>query len=205
MGIKINKVYTRSGDEGETGLVGGARVAKCDPRVASFGDVDELNSVLGLVKAQLKAADSESELLKEVIEYIQQELFDLGSELATPPNAHYPTMWHAAEEHILNLEKLCDHYSAGLPELPSFILPGGSSLAAVLHIARCVARRAERTLVALQMSLLAQGQPFNGMTLRYLNRLSDLLFILARWTLAQEGKNEPLWRQSRERRLPTLK
>ncbi len=205
MGIKINKVYTRSGDEGETGLVGGARVPKSDPRVASFGDVDELNSVLGLVKAQLKSTDPQAELLKEVIEYIQQELFDLGSELATPPEAHYPTMWHAADEHVRNLEKLCDYYAEGLPELPSFILPGGSSLAAVLHIARCVARRAERTLVELQTALLAKGQPFNGMTLRYLNRLSDLLFILARWTLAQEGRVEPLWRQSRERKLPILK
>ena len=205
MGFKINRVYTRSGDDGATGLVGGSRVAKCDLRVASYGDVDELNSVLGLVKAELSSGDPKFEQLKEVIEYLQQELFDLGSELATPPEAHYPNMWHATDEHILNLEKLCDHFAAGLPELNSFILPGGSSLAAVLHIARCVARRAERTLVALQMRLQAEGGDFNLATIIYLNRLSDLMFILARWTNAQKGELEPLWKQARDRTLPILR
>lgn len=189
MSFKINRVYTRSGDTGDTGLVGGKRVSKTDKRVVSYGEIDELNSVIGLVKEKLNDQTSE---LKELLEFIQQELFDLGSELATPPSAEYPQMLKIAPEQVTRLERACDLYGDGLPELTSFILPGGSETASLLHLARTACRRAERTIVELskEQELESKVRPE---VLAYVNRLSDLFFILARWSLVVEGKDAPLW------------
>ena len=201
--IRINRVYTRSGDAGETGLVGGARVSKSDIRVETFGHVDELGAVLGLVKEKLSPKTKE---LFAVIEYVQQELFDLGAELSTPIEGRYEGMWEVSEEHVKSLEKLCDSYGKGLPELRSFILSGGSELAALLHVARTVARRSERNAVRLLEKLqeAGQGELFNTAIISYLNRLSDLLFIIARWTLLADQKEAPLWVQDRDRKLPAV-
>ncbi|MFN8389260.1 MAG: cob(I)yrinic acid a,c-diamide adenosyltransferase [Bdellovibrionota bacterium] len=197
MSIRINRVYTRSGDDGTTGLVGGTRVKKTDLRVAAYGDVDELNSALGVAKEELDSATTE---LRPFLEYIQQELFDLGSELATAAGSEYEGMWKAEARHVETLERLCDRFSEGLPELDSFILPGGSRLAAALHVARTVARRAERSVLALQ-----EIEPtLNRQVICYLNRLSDLLFILARSSLAKQGLKAPLWVQAKHRKLPEL-
>ncbi|MCB0324301.1 MAG: cob(I)yrinic acid a,c-diamide adenosyltransferase [Bdellovibrionales bacterium] len=199
--IRITRVYTRSGDKGETGLVGGGRVSKASKRVHAIGDVDELNAALGVVKESLTAHTAK---LRDLIEFLQQELFDLGSEVATEPGAEYPGMWRASPTHIARLEELCDRYGDSLPELRSFILPGGSPLAAALHFARTVARRAERTLVSLREEpSAAQQQPISMEVISYVNRLSDLLFILARWALKAEGVEAPLWQQERDRKLPT--
>ena len=196
MTFRINRVYTRSGDDGKTSLVGGERLSKSHPRVAAYGEIDELNSVLGCLKAELGGKTAE---LKAVLEYIQQELFDLGSELATAAASEYPGMWKTAPEHVERLEKLCDRYGDHLPELTSFILPGGSRVASWCHLGRCVARRAERSIVALGET---PGEKINPEVIKYVNRLSDLLFIFARWSLDVEGEQAPLWQQARERKLP---
>ena len=214
MSFRINRVYTRSGDSGDTGLVGGRRTRKTDTRVETYGDVDELNSWLGMVKeacadsGPVPTAPNASSLpplasLRPLIEFMQQELFDLGSELATAQGDEWEGMWRAGQEHIDRLEKLCDRYGDGLPELPSFILPGGSKLASAIHVARTVARRAERRVVLLADELAGAGAaPLNPFTMQYLNRVSDLLFVLARWALAVEGKDAPLWTKAKERMLP---
>lgn len=194
MTFRINRVYTRSGDSGDTGLVGGRRVSKTSLRVSAYGDIDETNSLIGLVKESLSKKTAE---LRPVIEYLQQELFDLGSELATAPEDVYEGMWQAGKPHVEYLEKLCDHFGEGLPELESFILPGGSETAALLHVARTVCRRAERTIV-----LLSKGEKISAEVVQYVNRLSDLLFVLARWSLRAEGKNAPLWSRHAERTRP---
>lgn len=189
MGFKINRVYTRSGDGGETGLVGGKRVSKTDKRVISYGEIDELNSVIGLLKERLSPKTIE---LKDLLEFIQQELFDLGSELATPPSAEYAQMLKISEEQVARLERACDLYGDGLPELTSFILPGGSETAALLHLARTACRRAERTIVELAEDKEPESK-VRPEVIAYVNRLSDLMFILARWSLNVEGKEAPLW------------
>ena len=200
--FRINRVYTRSGDHGDTGLVGGARVSKACLQVECYGELDELNSLLGLLQTELGAAHGS---LPEVIAYLQQELFDIGSELATAPGMEYPGMWKTEAKHVAILEGLCDSFGDGLPELTSFLIPGGSKSAGFLHLARTVARRAERALVHYRNELKSEGKPFNSHLLEYLNRLSDLLFILARRVLVMEGKNVPLWQPERERRLPQTK
>lgn len=193
MSFKINRVYTRSGDQGLTGLVDGSRVPKSDLRVRSYGEIDELNSVIGCLKEEIN-----NKKLFELLEFIQQELFDIGSELAT--SVEYPNMWKCNESNVEQLEKNCDLYGDGLEELDSFILPGGSKSAAWLHVARCVARRAEREIVLLQER---EKGNFNQHILKYINRLSDLMFILARFVLKEEGKQQPLWSQVKSRKLPS--
>ncbi len=196
MSVIINRVYTRSGDKGETGLVSGKRVKKDDLRVSSFGEIDEANSFIGLLKEEL--GDNQKELFS-VLEYLQQELFDLGSELATPSGESYEGMWRVGSEEVKNLEKLCDVFAKDLSELESFILPGGSKVAGLCHIVRSVIRRAERSIVTLQSEC---PKDFNIHILEYVNRLSDLFFILARYSLKVEGKDAPLWQPARERKLP---
>ena len=165
--MRISKVYTRSGDNGETSLVGGSRVSKASLRVAAYGDVDELNSALGLARAQL--ADEE---IDQVLLSIQNDLFTVGGDLASPREVQVPRM---GESFVKTLEENADRFLAGLEPLKEFILPGGSPAGAALHLARAVARRAERQVVAL-----SQTEDINPQILIYLNRLSDLLFILAR-------------------------
>lgn len=197
MGFKINRVYTRSGDRGETSLVDGSRVSKNHPRCETFGILDELNSVLGLSKSYLMLP--KDNLLFDTIEFLQQELFDLGSEIATPSSYSYPGMWKANQSHIDHLEKLCDYFNEKLPELSSFILPGGSALASSLHIARTISRRAERSMVDL---LNSDNDSISEEAFIYCNRLSDLLFILSRYVLNEEGISPPLWKKNEERTSP---
>jgi cob(I)alamin adenosyltransferase len=180
--VRLTKIYTRGGDAGETSLGDGSRVSKLDPRVVAYGAVDELNSQLGLVLA----VDTLGPELREPLVRIQNELFDLGADLSVP-YAPEDGRLRIAQDEIDELERLCDRFNESLPELKSFVLPGGSEAAARLHVARAVCRRAE--LAALAVA--AAGIPIDPLVPVYLNRLSDLLFILAR--TANEWP-EPLWR-----------
>jgi len=177
MGNRLSKIYTRTGDDGTTGLGDGSRVAKDCLRVEAYGTVDELNSVIGLV---LSARPPDA--ARDCLERIQHELFDLGGELCMPDAALIPDVY------VERLEKELDRFNADLPPLKDFILPGGSEAAARCHLARSVARRAERRVLSL-----AGQETVNGSTIRYLNRLSDLLFVIARVLARREGGSEVLW------------
>ncbi len=198
MAIRINRVYTRSGDDGKTALVGGDRVDKDQARIAAYGDLDELNSVVGMVRASLAQppcqASKAAARLDQMLGLVQQELFDLGSELATPPQAEYQGMVKVGEQQVAGLESFIDELQTELEPLSSFVLPGGGSAAAVLHLARTVCRRAERLVTALVRE--AQSGPW---TARYLNRLSDLFFVQARWIALKTGQSETLWQNRHER------
>lgn len=165
--MRINRVYTRTGDQGQTSLVGGQRVSKASPRVDAYGDVDELNSVIGVARSR-----SEDKDIDEVLGLIQNDLFTLGSDLASPSGIDVPRI---PESFVKKLEELSDRFLAELEPLKEFILPGGTEAGATLHLARTVARRSERRVVAL-----SESEEVNPETIVYLNRLSDLLFILAR-------------------------
>jgi len=197
MAIRITRVYTRTGDGGETALVGGRRVPKDSPRIIAYGAVDELNSILGIVRAlAAKESCTAAARLIAILQRLQNELFDLGSELATPPDAEYEGMWHASEAEVRALERAMDECQKSLEILKSFVLPGGGVLGAFLHQARTVCRRAE-----IEILELSRVEPVNPFVLRYVNRLSDLLFVLARWIAKQSGEAEFLW--ERGLRLPT--
>ena len=177
--MRISKVYTKTGDGGETALVGGRRVSKASPRVEAYGDVDELNSAIGLARAYLQ-----DEELDRVCAHIQNDLFTLGGDLASPADVHVPRI---TEEFIAVLEERSDQFLSQLDPLKEFILPGGSPAGATLHLARAVARRAERKVVALSLQ-----EEINADAMVYLNRLSDLLFILARLVNKRAGVAEKL-------------
>ncbi len=180
--VRLTKIYTRGGDAGETSLGDGSRVSKLDERIAAYGAVDELNSAVGLVLAGGTAPS-----IREVLLRVQNELFDLGADLSVP--LEHEGRLRATQEQVDRLEAECDRFNAELPELTSFVLPGGGETAAGLHVARTICRRAEReALVA------ANAHAVNHLVLVYLNRLSDLLFILARAANAGESHEEPLWR-----------
>jgi len=192
MAIRINRVYTRSGDDGKTALVGGSRVAKSDLRISAYGDVDELNSVIGLVCGLLgeppyRRRKAARELTATLL-FVQQELFDLGGELATPASAVHKGMPRMGAAHVKRLEGFIDELQPDLQPLKSFVLPGGGSAGAALHIARTVCRRAER-----RVSELVAKKKTGPWTAKYLNRLSDLLFVQARWIAAKTGHAETLW------------
>ena len=174
MAVHLTRIYTRTGDDGTTGLADFSRVPKTDPRLVAYADCDETNATLGLVLA-LGAPPA---AMATVIARIQNELFDLGADLATPidPEPKYPPL-RVTQEYIDRLEADCDAFNAALAPLTSFILPGGTSAAALLHLARTVARRAERSAWALRQ---ADPDGSNPLAAQYLNRLSDLLFILSR-------------------------
>ncbi len=197
MAIRINRVYTRSGDDGKTALVGGQRVAKDDTRIAAYGEVDELNSILGLTRALLAeppySRRKAARQLDETLAFIQQELFDLGSELATPPADAYEGMITVGGEHVTRLESFIDALQPDLAPLKSFVLPGGGTAGAGLHMARTVCRRCERTVTAL-----VRAKKVSPWTARYLNRLSDLLFVQSRWIAAKTGHAETLWQHGLE-------
>ena len=175
------KIYTKTGDSGETGLFGGGRVPKDHLRVRAYGEVDELNATLGFA-ATLEPAAFESSLLQA----IQRDLFTMGAELATPDSSKLRERLEAA--HVGALEKVIDRHEARLTPLKNFILPGGAPKAAALHVARTVCRRAERAVVGLK-----HEQPINDSIIHYLNRLSDLLFVLARAVNAQTGHADITW------------
>jgi cob(I)alamin adenosyltransferase len=191
MTISITRVYTRTGDGGETGLVGGGRVPKDSPRIEAYGTVDELNAVVGIVRTFNEERFDEGEhhrWLDEVLRRIQNELFDLGSELATPPGAEYEGMFRMGEGEVTALERVMDYCQKDLDPLRSFILPGGGRLSAFLHQARTVCRRAERDVLRL-----SRVEPVSEWPLRYLNRLSDTFFVLGRWVGKHLGEQEYLW------------
>jgi cob(I)alamin adenosyltransferase len=177
--VRLTKIYTRGGDKGETSLGDGSRTSKLDPRIRAYGVVDELNSQLGVVLA----GDLPREL-RPPLEHLQNRLFDVGADLSVPWNGPDDRL-RTTQEMVDALESLCDEHNAGLPELRSFVLPGGTEAAARLHVARTVARRAE--LAALEADV-------NPLARIYLNRVSDLLFILARRANRLAGRDEPLWR-----------
>jgi cob(I)alamin adenosyltransferase len=199
MAIRITRVYTRTGDDGTTALVGGARLPKDDPRIAAYGDVDELNSTIGVVRATLAEAPYRSagaaRRLDLTLGFLQQELFDLGSELATPADAAYEGMIRVTAEHVTRLERMIDELQPDLAPLKSFVLPGGGRAGALLHVARTVCRRAERMVVALDRGTSGTPSPWPA---RYLNRLSDLLFVQSRWIAAKTGQKETLWQHGLE-------
>ncbi len=177
--MRISKVYTKTGDGGETSLVGGQRVSKASLRVSAYGDVDELNSVIGLARTYLQDPE-----LDEVCGHIQNNLFTLGGDLASPSDLEVPRL---TDEFIATLEEWSDRFLTQLDPLKEFILPGGAQAGATLHLARTVARRAERQVVAL-----AGQDEINANAVIYLNRLSDLLFILARLVNKRAGITEKM-------------
>ena len=185
------KIYTRTGDGGETGLCGGTRVSKAAPQVAAYGDVDELNAALGLARSLLDQAPTSGEgptALCELLESIQTTLFSLGAELASAPDGKGAGVELVGEALIESLELAIDQLDEELPALRSFVLPGGSASAAALHLARTVCRRAERAAVRL-----AGSQAVRSEVIRYLNRLSDLLFVMARAANVTAGAAEIPW------------
>ena len=180
--VRLNRIYTRGGDAGETSLGDGSRVPKLDERIAAFGTVDELNAQIGVV-----LASSCPEPLRETLRRVQNALFDVGADLSVP--AGVEGRLRIEQEAVDGLEADCDRFNEGLGELRSFVLPGGTPTAAALHVARTVCRRAERETVAA-----AQEHDVNPRCIVYLNRLSDLLFILARAATSLAGEDEPLWK-----------
>lgn len=190
MAIRITRVYTRSGDSGDTALVGGRRVPKDALRIEAYGTVDELNSIVGLARVfnGEAAAGAARDRLEDILKRLQNELFDLGSELATPADATYDGMFRVAETQVTALEHLMDECQKELEPLNSFILPGGGRVSAFLHQCRTVCRRAERIVLRL-----GREEDIGPWPLRYLNRLSDLFFVLSRWIAKQSGEAEYLW------------
>jgi cob(I)alamin adenosyltransferase len=179
--VRLTRIYTRTGDAGETSLGDGSRVTKLDPRIRAFGDVDELNSLIGVVLAAEPGA-----AIAGVLERTQNELFDVGADLSVP--FEVVGRLRVEQAAIDRLEADCDLFNEGLPALKSFVLPGGTEVAARLQVARAVCRRAEREALAA-----SEQVEVNPLALVYLNRLSDLLFILARAANAEAGRDEPLW------------
>jgi cob(I)alamin adenosyltransferase len=190
MPIRITRVYTRAGDDGQTALVGGQRVPKDDIRIDAYGTVDELNSSVGLARVfNRETSDARTrDRLEEILKHLQNELFDLGSELATPPDSFYEGMFRVGETDVKALERLIDECQKDLDPLDSFILPGGGAVSGFLHQCRTVCRRAERIVLAL-----GRQADIGQWPLRYLNRLSDLFFVLSRWIGKHSGEAEYLW------------
>jgi cob(I)alamin adenosyltransferase len=198
MAVRINKVYTRTGDRGETALVGGKRVPKDSPRIDAYGTIDELNSIVGLARVfneECLDAGEGHRFLDGVLCRIQDELFDIGSELATPPEFFQEGMYRVSEEEILRLEKLIDQCQEDLEPLMSFILPGGGRVGAYLHQCRTVCRRAEREILRL-----SRTEDINDRVIKYINRLSDLFFVLSRWIAKQTGEQEYLWQRGLQKK-----
>jgi len=183
--VILNKIYTRTGDGGTTRLASGATVSKADLRVEAYGGVDETNATIGLARLSTGADAT----LDPILARIQNDLFDLGADLATPPaanEAERPRL-RIVDSQVARLEVEIDALNSGMAELTSFVLPGGSAAAAALHLARTICRRAERTCVAL-----AERESVSPAALKYLNRLSDLLFVAARYA-NDEGRGDVLW------------
>jgi cob(I)alamin adenosyltransferase len=193
MPVRITRVYTRAGDRGDTALVGGRRVPKDSPRIEAYGTIDELNSIIGLARAfnaEGKKPSAKSRWLDEVLRGLQNELFDLGSELATPAESFYEGMFRVGAEQVTALERLMDECQKELTPLKSFVLPGGGRVGGFLHQARTVCRRAERRVLAL-----SRAEDIGEWPLKYVNRLGDLLFVLSRWVGKHLGETEYLWQR----------
>jgi cob(I)alamin adenosyltransferase len=193
MAIRITRVYTRTGDDGMTALVGGKRVPKDAARIEAYGTIDELNAVVGLARAWNEEGRGERELhlkLDAMLQEIQQELFDLGSELATPEDFTYEGMHRMGEDEVARIERVIDECQKEMEPLKSFILPGGGRISAQLHQCRTVCRRAEREILRL-----SRVEDIGEWPLRYVNRLSDLFFVLGRWVGRNLGETEYLWQR----------
>lgn len=188
--MKKSQLYTATGDQGTTSLIGGQRIDKSAPRIEAYGTVDELNSHIGLLAAHM-AGD---QLLSPHFPIIQSRLFDIGSSLATPPSPDTPPSPGVAPSDIAELESLIDEVDAALPPFRCFVLPGGSIAASEAHVARTVCRRAERRVIAL-----SRLEPVDPAGIIYLNRLSDLLFAVARRCNVAEGCPEVIWHRRRDR------
>jgi cob(I)alamin adenosyltransferase len=184
--VKLNKIYTRTGDQGAAGLVDGSRVSKASLRMAAIGDVDEANAAIGAAIAALEDGETAKRLLT-----IQNDLFDLGADVATPGEIEGALRIVAPQ--VERLEREIDAMNEGLEPLTSFILPSGSQAVAALHLARAIVRRAERSVVALH-----EREPLNPQLLAYINRLSDHLFVAARWIAAKDG-GDVLWKPGASR------
>jgi cob(I)alamin adenosyltransferase len=179
--VRLTRIYTGGGDAGQTSLGDGSRVSKLDARIAAFGSVDEVNSLVGLV-----LAGDVPEEFRPWLERVQNDLFDVGADLSVPVEVE--GRLRVTQAQIDELERLCDELNADLPELRSFVLPGGTETAALLHVARATCRRAERAALAADAD-----HGVSRLAIVYLNRLSDLLFIAARAANAAAGEDEPLW------------
>jgi cob(I)alamin adenosyltransferase len=184
VGKRLSRIYTRTGDDGTTGLADGARVSKSGPRIEAIGAVDELNSSIGVLLTEELPLT-----LSGTITAVQHDLFDLGGELSVPGHDII------SASHVARLERELDVLNAGLPALTDFVLPGGSRAAAAAHLARAVCRRAERRLVTL-----AESEAMPPLLLQYLNRLSDFLFVAARALNAHSGEGDVLWEQGKNRK-----
>lgn len=198
MPIRITRVYTRTGDTGTTALVGGRRVPKDSQRIAAYGAIDELNASLGLARVfnEERLAEGEGhQWLDGVLRRLQNELFDLGSELATSEDAVYEGMFRFSDQEVKALERLIDQCQKELEPLKSFILPGGGRISGFLHQCRTVCRRAELAILAL-----SREETLNPSVLKYVNRLSDLFFVLSRWVGKRLGENEYLWERGLQTR-----
>ena len=194
--MRISRVYTRTGDQGLTRLVGNIEVPKNHPRIEAYGTVDELNSIIGMARAVAGSTPALEEL-DGVLKTIQSELFDVGTDLATPLDARWEGMVRPGDAYVARLEGWCDRWNDQLEPLKEFILPGGGQLAAALHLARTVCRRAERRVLDL-----LQIEPEAGAeSLRYLNRLSDLLFVMARYASLCAGEAETFWQNPNRRKV----
>lgn len=193
--LAINRVYTRGGDRGETGLAGGQRIPKDARRIEAYGTVDELNSFIGMARDTAEGLTPQYPAMAEldtILKRVQHELFNAGSILATLPEDVHPRQARVTDAEIAQLETEIDRMNDGLPPLRSFVLPGGCRLNAELHVCRTVCRRAERVCVTL-----AREEPLDGAIARYLNRLSDALFVWSRWVSHTLGVQEILWEPNR--------
>ncbi len=187
--VVLNKIYTKTGDDGTTALGSGGRRPKCDLRIEAYGTIDEANSAIGLARVET-ATDTNCAKLDAMLRCVQNDLFDLGADLCVPPGEQGKTEpLRIVQSQVDRLEHKIDELNAGLGQLTSFILPGGSKAAAALHLARAVTRRAERLLVALANT---PGEEVGAPVLKYVNRLSDFLFVAARYMNAR-GKADILW------------
>jgi cob(I)alamin adenosyltransferase len=188
--VRLNRIYTKAGDGGDTRLVGGQKVRKDALRIEAYGTVDELSACIGIARTALTEpnAPAEADALARVLARIQNELFNLGSDLATLPADRRPQQPVIEARHITALEREIDGWNESLPELRSFVLPGGGVVASYLHLARTVCRRAERQIVRLR-----DAEPIGEHALAYVNRLSDALFVMSRHAARLYGESEPLW------------
>lgn len=192
--MRITKVYTKIGDKGKTRLAGGQQVWKDNVRVEAYGDVDELNSTIGVIRAfnaELVGIHPSADRLEEQLRWIQNKLFDVGGLLATAPGQTFKNMPTVTAQDVTRLEKLIDSCQKDLTPLKEFILPGGGKISSLLHQARTICRRAERLCVRL-----GREEPLDLVLVRFLNRLSDTLFVLARWMAKQQSEPEFLWERN---------
>jgi len=187
--MRITKVYTKTGDKGMTGLVDGSRVRKNHHRIEAYGTVDELNAVLGIIRTFLAEEDTELQELDAMLYVIQNNLFNVGADLATPPTSRWESMVLITNDSILELEKHIDTLNEELPPLKEFILPGGGKIGAFFHQARTVCRRVERQII----TLMDNDESVDNLPMTYLNRLSDYLFVAGRWAAKKLNEKEYYW------------